>query len=318
MEFQGRIMFMKKLAIGVRSKWWYDEKNPDESIKFIKDCGFEAIDYGINGLFDSTFDEENLTSFFDKSLEELYAYFQPVKDALNKYDIAISQTHGIFKLHYPGEDARNDYLIEVTEKMIAINKYLGSPAIVIHPWIGSDVHKSEEKKTNLMIYRRLIPAAKKYGVMICLENINQKSGLECYEGGCSDAYEACEYVDTLNAEVGADVFGFCLDTGHVKITGRNLYQFITTLGSRIKLLHIHDNDGRSDSHMIPYTQVDQSGFRTSTDWESFIQAIREIRYEGAISFESSRGIRIPPIELRKAVLRFLCEIGRCFRQRIEE
>ena len=309
---------MKKLAIGVRSKWWYDETNPEESIRFIKECGFEAIDYGINGLFDDTFDEENLTSFFDKSLEELYTYYKPLKEALEKYDVFISQTHGIFQLYYPGEDARNDYLIKVTEKMIAVNKFLGCSAIVIHPWIGSDIHKAEEKKTNLSIYRRLMSAAKAYGVTICLENINQKSGLECYEGGCSDAYEACEYIDTLNAEAGEKLFGFCLDTGHIKITGRNLYQFITTLGERIKILHIHDNDGRSDSHMLPYTQVDRTGFSLSTNWEEFIRGMKEIGYEGALSFESSRGIRIPPKQLRKAVLRFLSEIGRYFRQRIEE
>ena len=309
---------MKKLAIGVRSKWWYDEAKPDKSIKFIKDCGFEAIDYGINGLFDASFNEESLTSFFDKNLDELYAYYKPMKEALTKYGVCISQMHGIFQIYYQGEDAKNDYLTEVTKKMIAVCKYMDCPAIVIHPWTGPHLHKAEEKRINMEIYRRLIPAAKEYGVTVCLENLNQKYGLEYYEGACADAYEACEYVDALNAEAGENVFGFCLDTGHVKITGRNLYQFITTLGSRITLLHIHDNDGRSDSHMLPYTQVDRTGHSLSTDWEQFIKAIREIGYEGAISFESSRGIRIPPIELRKAVLRFLCEIGKYFRRRIEE
>lgn len=309
---------MKKLAIGVRSKWWYDETNPEESIRFIKECGLEAIDYGINILFDDSFDEENLTSFFDKTLDELYAYYKPLKDALKKYDVFISQMHGIFQLYYPGEVAKNDYLTEVTEKMIAVCKYMDCPAIVIHPWSGPNIHKAEEKQRNMEMYRRLIPAAKKYGVTVCLENLNQKYGIEYYEGGCADAYEACEYVDKLNEEAGEEVFGFCLDTGHIRITSRNLYQFITTLGSRIKLLHIHDNDGINDSHMLPYTQADPTGTRLATDWEMFIKGIREIGFAGAISFESSRGIRIPPIELRKAVLRFLVEIGKYFRKRIEE
>ena len=309
---------MKKFLIGVRSKWWYDETKPEESIRFIKECGLEAIDYGINSLFDATFDDINLTSFFDKSLEELYAYYKPLKDALKKYDVVISQMHGIFQIYYPGEDAKNDYLTEVTEKMIAVCKYMDCPAIVIHPWSGPNIHKAEEKQRNMEMYGRLIPAAKKYGVTVCLENLNQKYGFEYYEGGCADAYEACEYVDQLNAEAGEEVFGFCLDTGHIKITGRNLYQFITTLGNRIKLLHIHDNDGITDCHMLPYTQVDRAGTKLSTDWEMFIKGIREIGYEGAISFESSRGIRIPPLELRKAVLRFLVEIGKYFRNRFEE
>lgn len=309
---------MKKLAIGVRSKWWYDETNPDKSIGFIKECGLEAIDYGINILFDDTFDEQNLTSFFDKSLDELYAYYKPLKDALKKYDVFISQMHGIFQLYYPGEDLKNDYLTEVTEKMIAVCKYMDCPAIVIHPWSGPNIHKAEEKQRNMEMYRRLIPSAKKYGVTVCLENLNQKYGVECYEGGCADAFEARDLIDTLNAEAGEEVFGFCLDTGHIRITRRNLYQFITTLGSRIKLLHIHDNDGVCDSHMLPYTQMERTGTKTSTDWEMFLKGLSEIGFEGTLSFECSKGIRTPPIELRKALLRFLVEIGKYFRKRIQE
>ena len=81
---------MKKLEVGVQSGNWYDESRPAESIRFIKDCGFEGIDYNINNLFDRTFDKENLTSFFDKSLEELFEYFKPMKEAAKENDISIS------------------------------------------------------------------------------------------------------------------------------------------------------------------------------------------------------------------------------------
>lgn len=309
---------MRKLAVGVRSKFWYKENDPDESIRYITDCGFEAMDYAINERFDFSFDKENMTSFFDKSLEELYEYYRPLKEALEKYDFSMSQAHGIFQIYTPGEDALNDYRIQVTEKMMAVCNYLDCRAIVIHPWTGSDLHKDEEKEINLSIYRRLIPAAKKYKVKVCLENLYKHRGIEYFEGACTDAYEACWYVDTLNKEAGEDVFGFCLDTGHIRIVSRNLYQFITTLGKRIEILHIHDNDGTTDSHMFPYTQMDKTGELTSTDWEMFIRGLREIGYEGAISFESSRGVRIPPIEVRKSALRFLSDIGKYFRKRIEE
>lgn len=309
---------MKGLEVGIQSGDWYNEANPEESMCFIKECGFEAIDYDIHNVFDETFDEEKLTSFFDKSIEELLVYYESMKRAIKGNGISISQFHGVFPIYFPGEDAKNDYLIEVTEKMMAVCKFLDCPVIVIHPWTGSDIHKEEEREINLNIYRRLIPTAKRYGVMVCLENMFKHDHLHGYEGACSDATEACWYIDTLNAEAGGELFGFCLDTGHLYLTARNLYQFITKLGSRLKVLHIHENNGFGDSHVLPYTQMDQTGQRAIMDWEKFFKGLAEIKYDGALSFETFRVNRIWPKEIWKEGMCFNRAIGEYFRRRIEE
>lgn len=309
---------MKKLEVGVQSGNWYDESRPEESIRFIKECGFEAIDYNINNLYDSTFDKATLTSFFDKSLDEIFEYYKPLKNAATENDISIAQLHGLFPMYFPGEDERNEYIIEVAEKMFAVCEFLNCKSIVIHPWSGPDIHKAEEKQINLNIYRQLIPAAKKHGVIICLENLFKHYNLDCFEGACSNAEEACWYIDTLNAEAGEDIFGFCLDVGHACVTGGNLYQYITTLGKRLTVLHIHDNDGVSDSHMIPYTQMDRRGARLRIDWEKFIRGLKEIGYEGPLAFEVFRAIDVLPENLKQSGLRFVSDIGRYFRERIEE
>lgn len=309
---------MKKLAVGVQSAVWYDENNPAESIRYIKECGFETIDYGLMGPFFGSFNKETCTCFFDKSIEELYEYYRPLKEACEKYDVSIAVTHGLFPIAYPGETTVNDYLIGVTEKMIAVNAYLNCPAIVIHPMNRPELRKEEEIEYNMNIYRRLIPEAKKYGVTICLENIFKHYGYDCYEGACADAKEVCRYIDALNEEAGENIFGLCLDIGHVKVEGRNLYQFITTVGERIVVLHIHDNEGNSDSHMIPYTQVDRTGERLAIDWECFIRGLREIGYEGALTFETAHGMDVFPRELQPTVLRLISAIGKYFRNRIIE
>lgn len=309
---------MKKIAIGVQSSIWYNEKKPAESFKYIKECGFDAIDYGIADMFNSTWDKEKLTSFFDQSEEELFAYYKPMKDAAEENDISIALAHGLFPVYYPGEDTKNDYLIEVTKKMFAVCQYLGCKYIVLHPVPRPDLHKAVEKEYNLQFYRRLIPEAKKYHITICLENLFKHRDHECFEGACSDAYEACWYIDKLNEEAEERIFGLCLDVGHVNVAGRNLYQFITTLGDRIVTLHIHDNDGNSDSHLIPYTQVDRTGGRLSIEWENFIRGLKEIGYEGVLSFETAGGIHLLPEELRKSGFRFISDIGKYFRKRIRE
>lgn len=308
---------MRKLEVSVQSGNWYDETKPEESMRFIKDCGFEGIDYNIGNLFDQTFDKEKLTSFFDKSLEELFAYFKTMKEAAKDHDIHISQNHAMFPIYFPNEDARNEYIIEVLEKMFAVSEYLECKAVVVHPWSGPTMRKEEERKVNLNFYRRLIPMAKKYGITICLENLFKHYDFDCYHGACSNAEEAIWYIDTLNAEAGEDIFGFCLDVGHAVVTGANLYQYITMLGKkRLTILHIHDNDGMSDSHLIPYTQTDRCGRRLRNNWEEFIRGLKDIGYEGPLAFETFRGIEILPEPVRPYGLRMVCEIGKYFRDNL--
>ena len=63
---------MEKLIVSTGSSIWYDPNRPDESLEFIKKCGFEGIDFNFQSLYRKTFDPEKLTSFYDQILEELY------------------------------------------------------------------------------------------------------------------------------------------------------------------------------------------------------------------------------------------------------
>ena len=300
-----------KLEVSVQSADWYDENRPEESISYIKSCGFDAIDFGIATIFKKTFDAENLTSFFDQSIEELYDYYKPLKNATEKHEIFLSQAHGLFPIYYPGQDEKNRYVVEVTEKMMAVCSFLNCKAIVVHPYANHGWQKEEEKAINLNFYRQLIPAAKQYGVTVCLENLyNWKN--KHIEGACTDASEACWYVDTLNAEAGEDVFGFCLDVGHANMMGKNIYQYIITLGKRLTVLHIHDNDSINDGHMMPYTQTS-----FSVDWEGFLRGLKEIGYEGPLAFETFLATRQMPKEVEQETLRLISAIGRYFRKQLE-
>ena len=97
-----------------------------------------------------------------------------------------------------------------------------------------------------------------------------------------------ERIDRINDRYHGEVLGFCFDTGHANLVGLDFEQFITTLGSRLKVLHIHDNDGISDLHqiMFPFTKTREN--HSSTDWGGFIRGLRNIRFNKILSFESHR------------------------------
>lgn len=306
---------MKKLEVSVQTARWFDEKKPAESMKYIKECGFEGVDYNINSLFQFSFDEENLTSFFDKSLEEIYEYYIPLKVAAKENGISFSQAHALFPPYHQGggRDALNDYLLMVMEKMIAACGYLECPSIVIHPWIDWDNHDlAKEEEINMRIYTHMIPFAKQYGVKICLENM----GVDSWS---TDVNDVCRHIDELNAIAGEDIFGFCLDIGHAKMTGKILYRYIKALGKRLTVLHIHDNDGTKDAHVMPFTQVNmQNGNELSIDWDGMLKGLKEIGYEGPLAFETFQGITVIPPEMKKDALKYICAAGKYMRNKIEE
>jgi sugar phosphate isomerase/epimerase len=72
-------------------------------------------------------------------------------------------------------------------------------------------------------------------------------------------------------------FGVVLDTGHCHIA-RDLVGMPQQFGRRLKGLHIHDNDGKSDQHRT-------IGHGT-TDWGTFAADLRQAHYEGPLMLEA--------------------------------
>jgi sugar phosphate isomerase/epimerase len=93
-------------------------------------------------------------------------------------------------------------------------------------------------------------------------------------------------------------------------------KFILTLGKRLKVLHIHDNDGIADLHQVPFTFTRTRENNPSTDWEGFIRALRAIAYDGVLNFETAPVLRSFPEGLRPQALHMLAEIGQYFAREI--
>lgn len=315
-------MSVKKHLVSIQSADWYDESNDEKSMALAKECGIEAVDFNIDHVISPfEFVKGKQYPLCDKPTEEFVAHFAPLKAAAEKHGVAFSQMHAPFPTWFEGNEKATDYLLTVVEKIIAVCAYVGCPALVVHPFTSADPKNRErDLEINLRMYRRLMPTAKKYGVTVCLEN------LFCVERGrivpaaaCTDAEDFVCLIDKLNAEAGENIFGFCFDVGHANITGKNLRAYLNRIGKRLTVLHIHDNDGVADKHLMPYTQATGMwGEHTSSDWEGFIAGLRDIGYEGNLSFETYRVTCLFPKAVEKEVLLLITAIGRYFRKRIEE
>lgn len=70
--------------------------------------------------------------------------------------------------------------------------------------------------------------------------------------------------------------GICLDTGHACLMGDPI-EAIETCSGHLVTTHLHDNQGRSDDHLVPFEGV--------INWEAAVLALQKIGYDGAWMFE---------------------------------
>lgn len=101
-----------------------------------------------------------------------------------------------------------------------------------------------------------------------------------------------------------------------KLTGRNVKEFVKEVGSRLTILHLHDNDGKDDLHMLPYSYLSNPRSHVC-DWQGFIEGLRDINYRGVICFETFRVLNFFPKEVHNEALRLISAIGRYWADFVE-
>lgn len=305
--------------VGMLTNGVIQEENIEEGYRFMAEAGFDSVDFNFDTYLPCTLvEQDRMNDFYIRPVEEIWAELKPHADAAAKYGLTIDQTHAPFPLLVDGRKDIDDIMHEITVKTMDISSRMGSRYIVVHPvTFAYQYSKQEEHDRNIEMYKRFIPAAKEYHQIICLENMFLEKNYHLMEGVCSDFAEASAMIDELNEFAGEELFGFCFDVGHANILGKNMYQALVTLGSRLKILHIHDNDGVSDLHTLPYTFM-RSWSGISTDWNGFIRGLKDIGYKGVLSFENGRCMEGFPRELHPSVLKLTADIGKYFAKCMEE
>ena len=305
------------MEIGVQSKNVVTDEEPLVGFQKLKRAGFSCVDFSLNSYLENTaLYREEKNDFFDQPDSRLEAFFTPHKKAAEETGIRIHQLHMPYPNYVPnGSREINDYLWNVVApKSMRICRFLGCRYIVVHGFklakqLGSE--EAEWERTEQFLHF-LAPMAKELGITICIENLYQNVGGHLVEGPCCHVKKAVERIDRMNEQYKDQVLGFCFDTGHANLVGIDFEGFLTALGHRLKVFHIHDNDGMRDLHQIPFTFTKTRENRTSTDWEGFIRGLRAIRFDGTLSFETAPVLSSFPEDMKEDVLMFISRIGRWF------
>ncbi|MDH3360129.1 MAG: sugar phosphate isomerase/epimerase [Desulfobulbaceae bacterium] len=124
------------------------------------------------------------------------------------------------------------------KKAFALLEIFEPHSIVCHPNFEPSKHGTKEKQwleQSYETWHELLQMAKSCQIPMMLENTYEKSP--------SQLHKLLLALDSPYAR-------FCLDVGHVMAFAKNRWQdWLPTLEPWLGQLHLHDNDGTSDSHL---------------------------------------------------------------------
>lgn len=309
------------LKLGVQSQNVITDDNPKVGFDLIHNAGFNCVDFSLHSYLSNNQIYDGVkTDFFDKTINELEEYFQPHKLVAQSSNVSIYQMHMPYPVFDPrGTKEINDYLMNVVApKSLHICSFFDCKYIVMHGfklyrYVGSE--EAEWSYTESFI-EKIAPLLKELNITICIENLYQNIGGHFVESTGCNAKKFAERIDKLNDKFKAEILGFCFDTGHANVLGFDFERFITTLDYRLKVLHIHDNDGIRDLHQIPFAFSRARENSSSTDWSGFINGLRNIHFDKVLNFETTPVLNSFPPEIKFETLKFIATVGNYFKSQI--
>lgn len=174
-------------------------------------------------------------------------------------------------------DDRRDLAIATCTRALECCGILGIKNAVIHSSYGEGgfCYPDDQQgylEANKPFFDALIPAMEQFDVNVLLENsCAANMGNNYFPILAQDLNEMVAYLNHPN-------FGAAWDVGHAHIQGVNQRDEMVTLGKNLKAVHLHDNDGRRDTHQRP--------FNGTLDWDNVMKGILDSGFEGCFTFEA--------------------------------
>jgi sugar phosphate isomerase/epimerase len=216
------------LKFGV-STWSLLNTDLNSAVRAIGDAGFEYIEiWGeVPHAYPDWTDRKHL------------------KETLSNYDMTLT-LHAPFtdlNLATPFEPVRGAITRTLTD-FVKFGEHLGASMITFHPGsVYSEALVPKSAENSIAILRGLV---KESGgrLTICVEN--QAKSRSRYNFPLASTIESLELIL-------AQVEGsrFTLDTGHAHVSGLDPLNLAERVGSRLAEIHLSDNTGSTDDHLIP-------------------------------------------------------------------
>lgn len=221
-------------------------------LRVISQAGFPLVNLDTVGF---------LASYMDAD-----ANLNLLRHMLDDFNLGIDWIHAPFRTINLYSDDREIRFASLASLSFMVEQaaMLGGRVLIVHclPDEITPGYETPAGRNRLIeAFFHLSDRAQKYKIHVATENLLEEKSHDLIE------------------QILADVPGlyFCLDTGHAEIT-KTWDRWLPRYGARLAALHIHDNRGQEDEHLIPGDGI--------IDWVAFRKRMAAISYQGTWGMET--------------------------------
>ncbi|MEQ1758153.1 MAG: sugar phosphate isomerase/epimerase family protein [Vicinamibacterales bacterium] len=255
---------MSDAQFGISTHLFHDALLTRDHLVHIAAHGFDCVELvATRSHFDYRSDEaiRELAEWLSDTRLNLHSVHAPVVEAMR------GRTPVGWFSNASGDETRRMAALDEAKAALAIARSIPFDFLVVHLGVPATAQAGPGDNQRNAAHRSaeaLVEAAADAGVRVAFELIqNPLSSADALVRLLEDD------LDGLNASI-------CLDYGHGHLTG-DLADVIETLSGYLGTTHLHDNDGRRDTHLPPYAGT--------IDWDAAMMETQKIGYDGAYIFE---------------------------------
>lgn len=228
-------------------------------VDFLADSGFDGIDLSLD-LFTDLGNPLCVEG-------DIYSVLYSLGNRAASRGLTVPSCHLPFYMPSPDDAMAMKRFTRALTEGIKAAAYLKIPAAVIHPIVrhSSVCNYNRWKEENLAFLTPLCELAVSKGVTLCIENMTgipyPHQPKELVFG--SKAKDIRWLADKLDTDI-------CWDFGHANLTGLCQSAELNLVGDRLRMVHVHDNNGKTDAHLLP--------FDGEVDWDDAAEGLRAMGY----------------------------------------
>lgn len=165
-----------------------------------------------------------------------------------------------------GDAQRRTAALDEALAALALARQVPFQALVVHLGVpAADAAPGENQRDAARrSAEALVRAAEPLGVQVAFEVLGN---------ALSSADALVRLIEDDLEDIGGSI---CLDYGHAQLAG-DVADVIESAAGHIVTTHVHDNDGRRDSHLMPYAG--------RIDWDAAMTATQKVGYDGVFMLE---------------------------------
>ena len=195
-----------------------------------------------------------------------------IAEVLKENGLELDNVHdGNGNLASPDESVRNK---AVEDGIVALEAAaeLGASSVVFHVSGATPEKLDLSKEGALRSVEALLERARKLGVRVAVENSWREEYMAVFRH--------------VLAEFDNPHIAVCYDTSHDQLYGHGDMEVLEDYGRRLAVLHVSDNYGKNDDHLLPWDGI--------IDWGKFTSILRGTKFPGPMLLEC--GARGPQLE----------------------